>query len=197
MQRQSILTVISIMIGFIRCLPHLLIYAIHPNRNIIQYEIDRWLNINKKNYNRAVGLIYLLQTYPEYRNLFYYRIGGIRRLFSFLCPPMSTLYLRAEKIGKGLFIQHGFASTIGAKSMGEDCWVNQQITIGYKKYEDAPVIGNNVTVYAGAIILGSITIGDNATVGANAVVVKDVPPNATVVGVPAYEIKPKKKKTTS
>ncbi len=74
--------------------------------------------------------------------------------------------------------------------IGENCHINQNITIGGKSnLEVLPVIGNNVTLGAGSIVLGNIVVGNNATVGAGAVVVKDVPDNATVAGVPAVIIK--------
>lgn len=110
-------------------------------------------------------------------------------MFSPLCSPMSTLLISAEAIGPGLFIQHGFATIIVANKIGKNCWINQQVTIGYSNTNDCPTIGDNVIINAGAKIIGKLTIGDNSKVGANAVVVKNVPPNVTVVGVPAYIVK--------
>ena len=72
--------------------------------------------------------------------------------------------------------------------LGENCWVNQQVTIGHKDKSGRPQIGNNVRITAGAKVLGNIKIGNHVTVGANAVVVKDVPDNCVVVGIPAYII---------
>ena len=72
--------------------------------------------------------------------------------------------------------------------MGENCWINQQITIGYKDKSGRPQLGDNVRVTAGAKVLGNIKVGNNVTIGANAVVVKDVPDNCVVVGIPAYII---------
>jgi serine O-acetyltransferase len=91
-------------------------------------------------------------------------------------------------IGPGLFIQHGF-STIIMADMGENCWINQQVTIGYKDKNSRPTLGNKVRITAGAKVIGDVKIGDNVTVGANAVVVKNVPDNCVVVGVPAYIVK--------
>ncbi|HQO47908.1 MAG TPA: serine acetyltransferase, partial [Paludibacteraceae bacterium] len=100
-----------------------------------------------------------------------------------------TLFIYTKDIGPGLYIQHGFATIISAKSIGKDCWINQQVTIGYSNATDCPVLGDNVTIPAGAKIIGKVHIGDNSTAGANAVVVKNVPSNCTVVGVPAYIVK--------
>jgi len=92
------------------------------------------------------------------------------------------------KIGKGLFIDHGMGVVIGETSViGDYVLLYQGVTLGgtgLEKGKRHPTIGNNVVIGAGAKILGNITIGDNSYVGANAVVIKDVPQNSTVVGVP-------------
>lgn len=95
----------------------------------------------------------------------------------------------ALEIGGGLFIQHGFATMIAAKSIGENCWINQQVTIGYKGPGDSPVIGDNVTITCGAKVLGPIHVGNYVVVGANAVVIRDVPDKCVVGGVPARILK--------
>ena len=69
--------------------------------------------------------------------------------------------------------------------IGKNCTIMQQVTIGLDAEGNAPIIGDNVFIGAGARIIGKVVIGDNAKIGANAVVVKDVPANATAVGVPA------------
>jgi len=106
-------------------------------------------------------------------------------MFKFIAPPMTNLYINCENIGKGLFIQHGFSTIISAKSIGDNCWINQQVTVGWTSSTDAPIIGDNVKIHAGAIVVGNVHIGDNVRIGAGTVVVKDVPSNSTVVGSPA------------
>ncbi|MFA4854602.1 MAG: serine O-acetyltransferase EpsC [Candidatus Omnitrophota bacterium] len=92
------------------------------------------------------------------------------------------------KIGKRFFVDHGMGVVIGETSIvGDDVLLYQGATLGgtgIVKGKRHPTIGNNVVIGAGAKVLGNITIGDNAYIGANAVVIKDVPPNSTVVGVP-------------
>ena len=102
---------------------------------------------------------------------------------------MPTLYILTDKIGKGLFIQHGFATIIAAKSIGDNCWINQQVTIGFSNKTASPEINDNVTINAGAKVIGGVRVGKNSIIGANAVVVKNVPDNCTVVGVPAQIIR--------
>jgi len=93
------------------------------------------------------------------------------------------------KIGKDFFIDHATGVVIGETSeIGDNVSIYQGVTLGgvsTEKTKRHPTIGNNVVVGAGATILGPITIGDNVRVGAGSVVVKSVPPNSTVVGVPA------------
>jgi serine O-acetyltransferase len=70
--------------------------------------------------------------------------------------------------------------------IGENCIIGQGVTVGGRAGQrDVPIIGNNVLLGVGSKILGPVRIGDNAMVGANAVVIRDVPPNSTAVGVPA------------
>ena len=180
---------VALILNCIRLTPHYLLFKRHESKDIIRYEVERWLVINNMHFNHEKGFIMLMINFPEFRNLFYFRIGdNISKYIEFLCPKMNTLFINGN-IGKGLFIQHGFATIIAANSIGENCWINQQVTIGFSNATDCPSLGNNVTISSGCKIIGKVKIGDNSKVGANAVVVKDVPENCTVVGVPAYIIK--------
>ena len=93
------------------------------------------------------------------------------------------------KIGKNFFIDHATGVVIGETAeIGDNVSIYQGVTLGgvsTEKKKRHPTIGNNVVIGAGATVLGPITIGDNVRVGAGSVVVKSVPPNSTVVGVPA------------
>src|SRR5712691_4168951 len=92
-------------------------------------------------------------------------------------------------IGKRVFIDHGMGVVIGETAeIGDDCTLYHGVTLGgtsWNKGKRHPTLGRAVVIGAGAKILGPILIGDNAKVGCNAVVVKDVPPGATAVGIPA------------
>ncbi|MGN6435059.1 MAG: serine O-acetyltransferase [Agriterribacter sp.] len=178
-----------VLVNTIRLLPHILVYNAHKKKGIIKYDVQRWLKIMRKEGGHQYGFAYLMTFYPEFRNLFYKRIGHISKLISWLCPKMNTLFIFTNDIGPGLFIQHGFATIISAKSIGKNCWINQQVTIGYSNASDCPTLGDNVKISAGAKIIGNVNMGDNSSAGANSVVVKNVPENCTVVGVPAYIIK--------
>lgn len=92
------------------------------------------------------------------------------------------------EIGKGLFIDHGMGVVIGETSIiGDNVTMFQGATLGGTGKERGkrhPTIGNNVVIGTGAKILGNITVSDNVQIGANAVVIRDIPTNSTVVGVP-------------
>ena len=92
------------------------------------------------------------------------------------------------QIGKGLFIDHGSGVIIGETTIiGDNCTLYQGVTLGGTGKEQGkrhPTLGDNVMVSAGAKVLGSFTIGDNCKIGAGSVVLEEVPPNCTVVGIP-------------
>ncbi len=92
-------------------------------------------------------------------------------------------------IGRRFFIDHGMGVVIGETAeIGDDCTLYHGVTLGgtsWNKGKRHPTLGKGVVVGAGAKILGPITIGDGARIGSNAVVVKDVPPGATAIGIPA------------
>lgn len=181
-------------LSMLRLVPHVIVMKLVGNKSVISQDVARWAQIYLGGapvsvLNEAYAFLFLMTFYEEFRNLFYYRAGMAGKLFSPLCNPLSTLYIQAGKIGPGLFIQHGFATIIGAEEIGSNCWINQQVTIGWTDMSGGPVIGDNVTINAGAKVIGNIVIGSNSKVGANAVVVKNVPPDCTVVGVPAYIVR--------
>ena len=96
-------------------------------------------------------------------------------------------------IGKNFFIDHGTGVVIGETTeIGDNCTVYQGVTLGGTGKENGkrhPTLGNNVMVGAGARVLGPFKVGDNSKIAANAVVLSEVPPNCTAVGVPARVVK--------
>ncbi len=96
-------------------------------------------------------------------------------------------------IGRGLFIDHGMGVVIGETTViGDDCTIYQGVTLGgtgKEKGKRHPTLGNNVMVRSGAKVLGPFTVGDNSKIAAGAVVLSEVPPNSTCVGVPARIVK--------
>lgn len=99
----------------------------------------------------------------------------------------------AAKIGKGLFIDHGMGVVIGETAeIGDYCTIYQNVTLGGTGKDQGkrhPTLGNNVMVGSGAKVLGPFKVGDNARIAANAVVLTEIPPNSTAVGVPARVVR--------
>jgi serine O-acetyltransferase len=101
-----------------------------------------------------------------------------------------------QEIGPGLILPHTHGTVLGAASIGRNVTIFQQVTLGAREADFGydlslrPVIGDNVTISAGAKILGGITLGEGCVVGANAVVLANVPPAMLAVGVPARVITP-------
>lgn len=183
---------IKFLLLFILAVPHAILYLLSNNKKTIEYEVSRWSNIMSTPYRKMGGVIrlmYLVCTTPEFRNLFYLRLGPINVVLRYL-PRESTLHITTDsrKIEPGLFIQHGFATVVTADHIGRDCWINQCVTIGWNdsktKGLGKPCIGDNVRVSAGAKVCGPINVGSNSTIGVNAVVVKNVPSNSVIIPSP-------------
>ena len=97
----------------------------------------------------------------------------------------------AVPIGPGLYIAHPVGTVIAARRVGANASFIAAVTVGMRETWEFPLIGDAVTVGAGARILGPITLGDGCSIGANAVVINDVPARATAVGVPARVLPPR------
>lgn len=146
----------------------------------------------------------VLTTYPGLHALLFHRIahGLWRSGLRWLARVISTFgrwFTGIEihpgaVIGRRFFIDHGMGVVIGETAeIGDDCTLYHGVTLGGTSWEKGkrhPTLKNNVVVGAGAKVLGPIIIGEGARIGSNAVVVKDVPDNATVVGVPGRIVNP-------
>ena len=141
--------------------------------------------------------------YPSFKVMMYYRLAhklylknhffwarwvsqkGVRRTGIEIHP--------GAQIGKGFFIDHGTGVIIGETTViGDNVTLYQGVTLGgtgKEKGKRHPTIGNNVMISTGAKVLGSFTVGDNSKIGAGSVVLSEVPPNSTVVGVPGRVVK--------
>ncbi len=141
----------------------------------------------------------VITCYPGFHALLVHRLGhwlwGARlrwlaRFVSHIGRWLTGIEIHpGARIGRRFFIDHGMGVVIGETAeIGDDCTLYHGVTLGgtsWNKGKRHPTLGNGVVLGAGAKILGPITIGDRARVGSNAVVVKDVPPGATAIGIPA------------
>lgn len=141
--------------------------------------------------------------YPSFRVMIYYRMAHKLYLKKhyFLARWLSQRAVRktgieihpGAQIGKGFFIDHGNGVIIGETTViGDNVTLYQGVTLGGTGKEQGkrhPTIGDNVMISTGAKVLGSFTIGENSKIGAGSVVLEEVPPNSTVVGVPGRVVK--------
>lgn len=166
----------------------LLAYKTSTYKDRIEKDVDRFWSVHYgcKPSNYTIGIIRELANCIEFRNLFFYRCGNIGRKLShislFFLKTQQLLFFGVDRtrLGGGMFIQHGYCTVITAQSIGENFWVNQNVTIAYSG-NGCPIIGNNVHIASDANIVGGISIGDNVTIGAGTTVVRDVPSDTLVV----------------
>ena len=180
-------------INYPRTLPVYLCAICSKQKHLIKADVARWNEIDGINFNLFESINWYMTYKKEFRNLIQHRLKNpSRSLVSFLhfmiarilWKPLETLYIYTEDIGGGLYIQHGFSTIITARKIGKNCRIYQQVTIGYKGQFN-PVLEDNVSVTCGAKVLGDVTMHSGSLAGAGAVVLKDVPQNAIVGGVPA------------
>src|SRR5690554_970291 len=151
----------------------------------------------------AKSLIEVILCYPGLHALIGYRIAHwfyqhkcflLARLISQVIRFFTGIEIHpGARIGEGFFIDHGMGVVIGETTeIGDNVTIYQGVTLGgtgKEKGKRHPTVGNNVVVSTGAKVLGSLKIGDNVKIGAGSVVLRDVPDNCTVVGVPGKVVK--------
>jgi serine O-acetyltransferase len=133
--------------------------------------------------------LHALMAYRISHKLWQWEIPILPRWISQISRLLTGIEIHpGAQIGRKFFIDHGMGVVVGETAIvGDNVLLYQGVTLGGTGKETGkrhPTIGNNVVVGGGAKILGNITIGDNSYIGANAVVIKNVPPNSTVVGIP-------------
>ena len=169
-----------------------------------------YLESIKKRDPAAKSLLSVILTYPGVKAVFFHQISNffykagfdlIARIISQTIRFFTGIEIHpGATIGKNLFIDHGMGVVIGETSeIGDNVTIYHNVTLGgsspsidseRQRHEKRhPTIGNDVVIGSGAQIIGPIKVGNNARIAANAVVVKDVPENATMVGIPARAVK--------
>jgi len=151
----------------------------------------------------ANNILYVIFLYQGFYAILFHRIAHFfykyhwyffARLVSQIARFLTGIEIHpGAKIGRRLFIDHGIGIVIGeTATIGNDCTIYHGVTLGgtgKDKKKRHPDVGNNVLIGCGAKILGPIKIGNNVKIGSNAVVLKDVPDNSTVVGIPGNIVK--------
>ena len=172
--------------------------------------MNDYLESIKKRDPAAKSIVSIILTYPGVKAVFFHQISNffykagfelVARIISQTIRFFTGIEIHAgAKIGKNLFIDHGMGVVIGETSeIGDNVTIYHAVTLGgsspsidseRQRHEKRhPTIGNDVVIGSGAQIIGPIKVGNNSRIAANAVVVKDVPENATMVGIPARAVK--------
>ncbi|MBD1172379.1 serine O-acetyltransferase [Pelagibacterales bacterium SAG-MED05] len=172
--------------------------------------MNEYLNSIIKRDPAAKSKISLILTYPGVKAVFFHKVANFFHLAGFhllarVISQITRFFTGIEihpgaKIGKNLFIDHGMGVVIGETSeIGNNVTIYHAVTLGgispsidseRQRHEKRhPTIGNDVVIGSGAQIIGPVKVGNGSLIAANAVVVKDVPDNVTMVGVPAKIIK--------
>ena len=158
----------------------------------------------------AKSKVSLILTYPGVKAIFFHKIANffaiakfdlVARIISQFSRFLTGIEIHPKaKIGKNLFIDHGMGVVIGETSeIGDNVTIYHAVTLGgsspsidseRQRHEKRhPTIGNDVVIGSGAQIIGPVNVGNGGRIAASAVVVKDVPENATMVGIPAKAVK--------
>ena len=172
--------------------------------------MNNFLETIKKRDPAAKSILSIVLTYPGVKAVFFHQISNffhkagfdlVARIISQTVRFFTGIEIHpGAKIGKNLFIDHGMGVVIGETSeIGDNVTIYHAVTLGgsspsidseRQRHEKRhPTIGNEVVIGSGAQIIGPVIVGDRARIAANAVVVKDVPANATMIGIPAKAVK--------
>lgn len=180
---------VLLVIATISLLPADILFICSNQRNTIKSDLGKYSMESPYKNTGIKAFNYCMLFIKPFRNIFYYRtkdsliLRNISRLF---IKPVDTIEIMGN-IDEGFRISHNYA-VIHPYSAGKNLFVGHGATIG-KGRPDVngriyPIIGDNVEIYANAVVFGGITIGNNVKIGAGAVVNKDVPDNCTIVGNP-------------
>ena len=171
--------------------------------------MNEFLESIRKRDPAAKSILGIMLTYPGVKAVIMHKISRFFHLAGFellarIISQITRFFTGVEihpgaKIGKNLFIDHGMGVVIGETSeIGDNVTIYHAVTLGgsspsidseRQRHEKRhPTIGNDVVIGSGAQIIGPVNVGNNARIAANAVVVKDVPENATMIGIPAKAV---------
>ena len=180
------------------------------SRHYIHSRMNDFLDSIKSRDPAAKSVLSIVLTYPGVKAVFFHKLAHffyvagfdlVARIISQTIRFFTGIEIHpGAKIGKNLFIDHGMGVVIGETSeIGDNVTIYHAVTLGgsspsidseRQRHEKRhPTIGNDVVIGSGAQIIGPVKVGNGARIAANAVVVKDVPENATMVGIPAKAVK--------
>lgn len=165
-----------------------LLYNISSKKKLIQEDTLRY--IEHEQFFKWYMLLITLANFKAFRNVFFARLGFLSLFVKGILPGVSSCDLgKFNNVKGGFKLLHGYGVVINSEAhIGEQCTILQNVTIGDRSGKGSPKIGNNVSIGAGAILIGPITIKDNVKIGAGSIVVTDIPSDSIVVGIKAAVI---------
>lgn len=178
---KTILRTLKFVLNWWRTLPCQIAYSVSNNKQIVKSDFGSYGNIVKT-------LIFAKHN----RNLFYHRMGRMSVLYSWILPGDKTIKLPFScQLGKHAHFVHNDSCHLNAKSIGDNFICYPHVVIGTKSlnHHEKPIIGNNVTIGTGAVVVGGIKVGDNVSIGANSFVCQDIPNDTKIMCAPIIFIK--------
>lgn len=189
---KKFITLSVVFVSWLLLWPLAILYWLSYQKHAIYQDTMADMKFRSANIKGTSAVLYVLLLDKYYRSLFYYRIGFLSLLVSWLWRGDNSFSITAKNIMGGVFCVHPSSTYLNAHYIGRNFTCRQNTTIGNKsddKPSERPTIGDNVSLGANVVIIGNVRIANNVTIGAGSVVVKDVPDNAIVVGNPARIIK--------
>ena len=174
---KSIFRLMTFIINWWRTIPCQILYVFSSKKDLIISDFGSYSN-----------MVRTLVFAKHNRNLFYHRIGRKSILYSWILSGDKSIKLPFScSLGKHVHFVHNDSCHLNAKSIGDDFICYPHVVIGAKNLycSGKPIIGNNVTIGTGAVIVGNIVIGDNVRIGANSFVCQNIPSDSNVFGNPA------------
>lgn len=183
--RRAIST-IKFLFHSIRLVPHYLAFRLLINRQ--NPEAMKFIE-DIAPFQKEGGFFRILFNRKEYITVLYNRLGIIGSALALLGPKKYPFFMLPSKdLGGGIYIDHPYYTFLHARKIGKNFKTKHNVTIGNNK-GGIPVIGDNVFIAVGAVVVGDIKIGNNVFIGANTVVSHSVPDNCVVIGNPAKIVK--------
>ncbi len=173
---KTILRILKFVLNWWRTLPCQIAYALSDKKQMVISDFGNYGNI-----------VRTLVFAKHNRNLFYHRMGRSSIMYSWILPGEKSIKIPFScTIGRHAHFVHNDSCHLNAKHIGDDFICYPHVIIGTKSlhHNEKPIIGNNVTIGSGAVVVGGIRIGNNVTIGANSFVCQDIPDGSKVIGNP-------------
>ncbi|MCP2194518.1 serine O-acetyltransferase [Williamsia deligens] len=161
--------------------------------DLLRADIARWVQCTGRDDLACLPdrdvFAYFTASLPEFRTVVHVRLRDknavVRRVLARMYPVHPGTFFEAGSVGPGLFIHHGVGTLVSCESIGANFWINQHVSLGFSS-KGRPVVGDDVTIAAGAVVAGPITIASGTTVGANAVVRRSTEEGSVLVAPEAH-----------